>query len=62
MLHNQAKFRNIIAEDTLRNGDRLFDLAEEAVKAYKSGELETFGVKMGTILEAITTPEAQKKL
>jgi hypothetical protein len=62
MIENPKKYINIIAEDTLENGFKVFDLAEEAVLAYKAGNMETFGVKVGTILETVTTPEAQKKL
>jgi len=62
MIENPRKYINVIAEDTLENGDELFDLAEEAVTAYKSGHLEEFGVKIGTILQTVTTPEAHNKL
>jgi len=62
MIENPKKYINVIAEDTLKNGDEIFDLAEEAVTAYKAGHLEQFGVKIGTILETVTTPEAHNKL
>jgi len=62
MIENPKKYINVIAEDTLKNGEEIFDLAEEAVTAYKAGHLEQFGVKIGTILETVTTPEAHNKL
>ena len=62
MIENPKKYINVIAEDTLKNGYELFDLAEQAVTAYKAGHFEEFGVKIGTILETVTTPEAHNQL